>query len=76
MKLWVREVHQMSVPPVILAQPLAFDCIGLAILFLVILALLHGLSPLRNDTNSRQPSQHHLHDIGHRLHELKSHRHH
>jgi len=62
----------------ILAEPLAPDCIGLAILFLVVLAFLHGLGPHRNRLGESQhgPGPHHLHGMGHRLHELTSHRHH
>lgn len=66
----------MNVLSPILAQPLAPDCIGLALLFLVVLALLHGLGPHRNRLAARRSGPHHLYGMGHRLHELISPRHH
>ena len=60
----------------ILAQPLAPDCIGLAILLFVVLALLHGLGPHRNRLAASRSGSHHLYGMGQRLHELISHRHH
>jgi hypothetical protein len=57
----------MSVSFAILAQPLAPDCIGLAVLFLVVLALLHTLNSLR---------PHRLTQLRRSLHELIFHRHH
>ena len=57
----------MSILFAILAQPLAPDCIGLAVLFLVVLALLHALNSLR---------PHRLTQLRHTLHERISHRHH
>ena len=59
----------------ILAQPLASDCIGLALLFLVILAWMHHLDALRGHMSARPDGHFPLHDIGHRLHELISPRH-
>lgn len=66
----------MSVWLHILAQPLAADCMGLAALFLIVLALLHGLGSPGNHTPSPQRIPHHLHEAGHRLHKLMSRRHH
>lgn len=54
----------------ILAEPLAPDCIGLAILLFVVLAFLHGHTPLRIRLTGSQ------HGIGRRLHEHIAHRHH
>jgi hypothetical protein len=58
----------------ILAQPLAPDCIGLGILFLVALAFLHGLSSGRNRLAERQRAWHQPHGWGHRLYERTVHR--
>ena len=60
----------------ILAQPLAPDNIWFALLLAVVLALTHSLSSLRDRTAEQRHAQHHLHGIGHRLHELIMHRHH
>lgn len=60
----------------ILAQPLAPDNIWFALLLVVVLAWMHSLGPLRDRTTARRHTQHHLHGIGHRLHELMTHRHH
>jgi hypothetical protein len=60
----------------ILAQPLAPDCIGLAILFLVVLSLMYGLGSLSNRLAERRPAWHRLHERRHGPHELISHRHH
>jgi len=65
----------MSISFAILAQPLAPDCIGLAILFLVILALLHPLDSLRAHLAEPRPIRHRLHQLRHSLHDLISHRH-
>ena len=53
----------------ILAEPLAPDCIGLAILLFVLLSFLHRRVPL-----GIRPTGH-QHDIGRRLHEHMTHRH-
>jgi len=60
----------------ILAQPLAPDCIGLALLFLVVLSLMQGVGPQRARITGNHHAQHHPNGIGYRLHELTSHRHH
>jgi len=65
----------MSISFAILAQPLAPDCIGLAVLFLVILALLHTLSSLRAPLAQPRPIRRRLHQVRHRLPHLRSHRH-
>lgn len=52
----------------ILAQPLASDCIGLALLFLVILAWMHHLDSLSSRTEEHRLAQHRLHRIGDRFH--------
>jgi hypothetical protein len=57
----------MTVLSPILAQPLVPDCIGLAILFLVILAFLHTLGSLRDRTAGCQHTEHQLHEVGHRM---------
>ena len=59
-----------------LAQPLAPDCIGLAVLLLVVLSLMYGLGSLRNRLAERRPAWHRSHEKRHDLHELISHRHH
>jgi hypothetical protein len=60
----------------ILAQSLAPDNVWFALLLLVVLALLHSLSSLRDRPAEQRHAQHRLHGIGHRLHELLTHRHH
>jgi len=66
----------MSASFAILAQPLAPDCIGLALLFLIVLAFLHGVSSWENRPIEWRSTWHRLHQVRHGLHELISHRHH
>jgi hypothetical protein len=65
----------MSVWLPILAQPLAPDYIWFGLLLLIVLALMHGLASPGNRTAGVQHAPHYLHEAGHRLHELISHRH-
>ena len=81
------KVPEMSLAPAaarlgeLLGQPvsLAPDCIGLGILFIVVLTFLHGFNSLGNRTAGSRPARRHagphLHEICHNLHELMSHRH-
>ena len=59
-----------------LAQPLAPDCIGLAVLLLVVLSLMYGLGSLRNRLAERRPAWHRLHELRRRPPEPVSHGHH
>ena len=52
----------------ILAQPLASDCIGLALLFVVVLAWMHHFDSLSSRTDEHRLAQRRLHRIGHRPH--------
>jgi hypothetical protein len=60
----------------ILAQPLARDNIWFVLLLVVVLALLHNLSSVTDRPAEERHAQRHLHGMGHRLHELLTHRHH
>jgi hypothetical protein len=66
----------MSVLPVIWAQPLAPDYMWLTLLLVAALALLRSLGSLRDRTAECRHTEHELDEIGQRLHELISHRHH
>jgi len=60
----------------ILAEPLVPDNVWFVLLLMVVLALTHSLRSLRNRTAEQRHARHRLHGIGHRLHELLTHRHH
>jgi len=66
----------MSVLLPILAQPLAPGYMWLTLLLVAALALIHSLGSLRDRTAGCQHTEHQLHEIAHRLHELMSHSHH
>jgi hypothetical protein len=69
-------VRRMSALLPILAQPLAPDYIWLAFLLLAAMAWMHRLDTLRGRMAGRQPAQHHLHGIGHRLRDRTAHTNH
>ena len=60
----------------ILAEPLAPDNVWFALVLAVVLALTHSLNSLRDRPAEQRHARHRLHGIGHRLHELLTHRHH
>ncbi|GEM_PF-5456552 len=60
----------------ILAEPLAPDNVWFALVLAVVLALTHSLNSLRDRPAEQPHARHRLHGIGHRLHELLTHRHH
>jgi hypothetical protein len=60
----------------ILAEPLVPDNVWFVLLLMVVLALTHSLSSLRDRPAEQRHAQRRLHGIGHRLHELLTHRHH
>jgi len=66
----------MIVSPPILAQPLAPDNVWFALLLLAALAWIRRLDALKSHVAAHRHTRHHLHEIGHRLHERMAHWHH